>query len=46
MGEVVAFRPKAAPLVTDELAEITGWLKPANCWRTGRMQIEPAHHFQ
>ncbi|MER8447150.1 hypothetical protein NKH52_28605 [Mesorhizobium sp. M1066] len=45
MGEVVAFRPKAPRLITDEPAEITGWLKPANCWRTGRMQIEPAHHF-
>lgn len=46
MGEVIAFRPKPAPVVTDELAEITTWLKPAKDWRTGRMQIELAFHFR
>lgn len=46
MGDVVAFRPKAAPVVVDELAEITAWIKPASDWRTGRMQIELAYHFR
>jgi len=45
MGEVVAFRPRPAPVVVDELAEIIAWLKPAGRWWTGRMQIELAHHF-
>ncbi len=42
MGEVVAFRPKPAPVVADELAELTAWLKPASDWWTGWMQIEMA----
>ncbi|TIW62954.1 MAG: hypothetical protein E5V48_02510 [Mesorhizobium sp.] len=45
MGEVIAFRPKPAPVAADELSEIVAWLKPAADWWTGRMQIEVAYHF-
>jgi|GEM_PF-6738843 len=44
MGEVVAFRPKPAPVVKDELTEIIDWIKPATDWWTGSMQIEVARH--
>ncbi|PZV35987.1 hypothetical protein B5V02_22400 [Mesorhizobium kowhaii] len=44
MGEVIAFRPKPPPV--GELDELIAWLKPAADWRTGRMQIELAHHFR
>ncbi|CAN7597079.1 hypothetical protein LJR234_004600 [Mesorhizobium amorphae] len=46
MGEVVAFRPKAAPVVVDELAEIIASIKPAGDWWTGHIQIQMAHHFR
>ncbi|TJX12642.1 MAG: hypothetical protein E5W21_36705, partial [Mesorhizobium sp.] len=44
MGEVVQFRPRPAPDVKDELAELVAWIKPASDWWTGRMQIELARH--
>jgi hypothetical protein len=45
MGEVIAFRPKPAPVMTNELAEITAWLRPASDWWMGRMQTEMAFHY-
>lgn len=44
MGEVVAFRPRPAPVVADDLAEIVDWIKPASDWWTGSMQIQLAYH--
>lgn len=44
MGEVVAFRPRPAPIAKDDLAEIIDWVKPASDWWTGSMQIEIARH--
>ncbi|RUV00542.1 hypothetical protein EOA79_20275 [Mesorhizobium sp. M1A.F.Ca.IN.020.03.2.1] len=44
MGEVIPFRPKPVPVVTDEFTAIIDWIKPPADWWTGQMQIQLAHH--